>query len=975
MTSPKFEELYAKLNSAQKEAVDTIEGPVMVVAGPGTGKTQILTLRIANILTKTDTNPENILALTFTEAAAASMRRRLAEIIGSPAYAVTIGTFHGFCNDIIKNYPENFPRIISSEHLTEVEQIKVLEELIAALPLKELKPFGDQFFYLRPILANLNALKRENVDVAGFKAIVAQELKNFELIPDLYHDKGAHKGKMKGDYQRLEKQLFKNQELAGIYAAYEEKLAELRRYDWNDMIMEVVRALAGNAELLLQLQEKYQYVLVDEHQDTNNAQNRLIELLMNFHPNPNLFVVGDEKQAIFRFQGASLENFLYFKQLYSAARLVFLEENYRSTQHILDAAGNVIASPRPLQAKAGHPSVPITLHAFASADAEEFGIASIIKGKIEGGMPAQEIAVLYRDNRDAFPVAWMLQKFGIPYVIESDEDILRDHQIQKLILVFRAIANFGNDEHLANALHADFLKLDPLSVYKLIEGARANRASLYDVLRGNAVFADFGKALSSWALFARNRGLEEAFELVVRESGFLSRILSGEDPVAGLDKLTALFDEARAVSLREKHASLSDFLSYLDTIQAHGVLVRKHGNSHYKRGVRLMTAHKSKGLEFDAVFVVNAFDGHWGGRARREYLKLPPKVFALSERKIDEQDDVEDERRLFYVALTRARKEVTITYSKAGRDGRELLPSQFIGEIKPELLAPADPAPLQARFAAERHVLFAVGKSNGISLRDKEFIKSVFDKNGLSVTALNNYLECPWKYFYTNLLRIPRAPEKHQKYGIAIHAALKDFVDNGGGKEALLKNFESYLSRESFKENEFAEWLERGKSALSGYYDFYQNTWPAKNLTELNIGGILLTPEIRLTGKIDKIEFLNDGEVNVVDYKTGSPKSRGEIEGATKNSNGDIKRQLVFYNLLLNKHDNGRYKMVSGEIDFVEPGDNGKYKKEKLIILPEEVLALEEQIKTVGAEILSGAFWDKKCDDRDCEFCVLRSMI
>ncbi|MEK7513136.1 MAG: UvrD-helicase domain-containing protein, partial [Patescibacteria group bacterium] len=289
VTTEIFESLYARLNHAQKEAVDAIEGPVMVVAGPGTGKTQVLTLRIANILRLTDVEPKNILALTFTESAAISMRRRLAEIVGSPAYSVVISTFHGFCNDIIKNYPEEFPRIVGSEHITEVDQIAVVEDILRGAALVELKPFGDPFYYLRSIAARINTLKREGVDAGRFQEIVKEERKAFDALPEKLHGNGAHAGNMKGEFRRLLRKIEKNRELALVYAEYERRLAESRRYDYNDMIMEVLRALERNENLLLAFQEQHQYLLVDEHQDTNNAQNRIMELLASFHENPNLF--------------------------------------------------------------------------------------------------------------------------------------------------------------------------------------------------------------------------------------------------------------------------------------------------------------------------------------------------------------------------------------------------------------------------------------------------------------------------------------------------------------------------------------------------------------------------------------------------------------------------------------------------------------------------------------------------------------
>ena len=315
-----FESLYDRLNKAQKKAVDAIEGPVMVIAGPGTGKTTILTLRIANILRKTDTAPENVLALTFTESGAYAMRKKLVDLIGTPAYKVNIHTFHGFCNDVIKQYPERFPRIIGSTAITEIDQISIIEGLLLQenknsedVHIRLLKPYGDPFFYVRPILSEIRGLKREAVDVEAFIKSVAKQNADFDAEPEKVHTKGAHKGKIKGEFVKLGEHVEKNEELAALYEAYQATLAEKKLFDFEDMIVEVVSTLKKDKDLLLMLQENYQYILADEHQDANDAQNELLKLLANFHENPNLFVVGDEKQAIYRFQGASLQNFLGFK--------------------------------------------------------------------------------------------------------------------------------------------------------------------------------------------------------------------------------------------------------------------------------------------------------------------------------------------------------------------------------------------------------------------------------------------------------------------------------------------------------------------------------------------------------------------------------------------------------------------------------------------------------------------------------------
>jgi DNA helicase-2/ATP-dependent DNA helicase PcrA len=1004
MISAKFEELYKQLNLQQKDAVDSIEGPVMVIAGPGTGKTQILTLRIANILKNTDTNPENILALTFTESGASSMRKRLTEIVGSAAYSAGISTFHGFCNGVIKNYPENFPHIIGSQNITEVDQIKILEDLISNLKLKELKPFGDTFYYLRHILSDINTLKREGVDENKFAEIVKKEEKSFELIEDLYHDKGAHKGKMKGEYKLLQKRIEKNKELAVIYSEYQEKMRKNKFYDYSDMIMEVQRILSADEDLLLILQEQYQYILVDEHQDTNNAQNKILELLCNFHQNPNIFIVGDEKQAIFRFQGASLQNFLYFKNIYPEAKLIALEENYRSTQAILDSAHSLISGPKQLKAHSKYSEIPNTIYAFSRPEVEYYFLAKDIEEKIKQGIAPEEIAVLFRDNKDSFLVVEMFRRFGISFSLESDQDVLSDNDIKKLILLFRAINGFGSQDLFIECLHIDFLNFVPLDIYKIIEYGNRNKISVFEIVRSMEILNslnlensgqinDFFKKLSSWSVFAKNKNVAEFFEIVARESGYLAYILSGKNSVEKMERLTGFFDETEAFNNSHKEALLKDFIDYLNTLKEHNILIKKNIISHIGKRARLMTAHKSKGMEFEYVYIINAFDGHWGNKRRADILPLPKQIYSLISKDLAEGDENSDERRLFYVALTRARKAVVITYAKRNLEGRDQLPSQFLQEMKPELIQNGDAEKYEKEFESQKEIIFAPKKDLPVNVKDKDFIKEIFNRNGLSVTALNNYLECPWNYFYTNLLRIPKAPTKYQFYGIAVHETLKSCFNalkqgNDFGKEFLINKFVEILDKQAINRNEYEEMKEKGIKDLAGYFNAFSLGWHKNIINELNVVGVILE-NVRLTGKIDKIEILNPStgslagqagqadknEVNVIDYKTSKPKSKNEIEGNTKNSDGNIKRQLVFYNLLLNEYQNKKYKMLSGEIDFISPNDKGEYKKEIFSISEKEVAELKDLIKKVADEILNLSFWDKRCDKKDCEFCQLRNFM
>ncbi len=354
----------------------------------------------------------------------------------------------------------------------------------------------------------------------------------------------------------------------------------------------------------------------------------------------------------------------------------------------------------------------------------------------------------------------------------------------------------------------------------------------------------------------------------------------------------------------------------------------------------------------------------------------------------DEADDLADERNIFYVALTRARKGLFITLAKTDQSAKEQLPTQFIAALGETILAPYDVAPYEDDFAAHRaEIEFAParGAAQMPELKDKEFLNELFRAQGISVTALNNYLECPWAYFYRNLVRIPEAPNKNLSFGNAVHAALKSYFDALGdgdprGKEYLVQRFEESIAHEPIKQSEYEEALEKGRRVLPLFYEEYHLAWTSRALNEARIDGVVLDDGTPINGKLDRIEFLSGSDedakenakedVRVVDYKTGKPKTRNDIEGNTASSDGNYKRQLVFYKLLLDKE--GKRTMKDGVIQFIEPDDRGKMHREEFVITPGEVKVLEAQVMQVSREILDLSFWDKGCHDPDCTYCTLR---
>ncbi len=836
MNTQVFDEQYRKLNRKQREAVDTLAGPVMVIAGPGTGKTSILTLRIANILQKTDTTPDSILALTFTESGVYSIRRKLVEIIGGAAYRVGIYTFHGFANSIIERFAESFPKIIGGRSASVADQVRILEKIFARNRFKLIRPFGDIFHYVPKALHAIHHLKRENILPKDLRSLLRKELKQIKRAPDRLHGKGRFKGELKATFRDRERMLEKSLELAVVYEKYEEALAQERLFDFEDMILEAIRALKEDRNLRLTLQERYHYILADEHQDANDAQNRILELLSSFDDSPNLFLVGDEKQAIYRFQGASLENFLYFKKLFPIATLIHLEENFRSTQFILDASHSLMEKgriPDMLPREVLRPRLKgmqkgearnIRFLEFVRAESEILFLVDEISSRVQAGCQPGAIAVLFRDNADAQPIIQGFERTSIPFSVLSDEDILADEDLRKFVTILRAVAT-PSEERFAEMLFVDFLGVPQVKLYETLQFCRSFRLSLFEVLRDPSLrrkaeikgdepimrmFAEFDR----WVLVARNRSAGEAVEHMARESGFVRHLLGSRGSLRGLERLDSLFNQLKELSEHKRKFTLSEFLEILDRLEKHHLRLKgRSTRPEFLDSVTLMTAHRAKGLEFEYVYVVGAVDGHWGGRRGREPFYLP-----LGQRG-GEDEETEDERRLFFVSLTRARREVVITMAQEAPGGKRRLPSQFVEDIDSRFLLREDTVLIEERLSAQEPSYLKPRANTGPSVSLREYLRKVFLEQGLTVTSLNNFLSCPWEYFFKNLVRLPKLPESHLSFGNAVHDALHRYFDSLREgrvvkKKDLLNFFGEALERSPLPLREFNEYRERGRKAL-----------------------------------------------------------------------------------------------------------------------------------------------------------------
>lgn len=982
-----FHKQYQKLNSQQKEAVDTIEGPVMVIAGPGTGKTQILTLRIAHILRQTQANPGNILALTFTQAAALNMRERLLNIIGSDAYRVNIFTFHAFCAFLIEQNPDDFWDILGMKLADEVQKVQILEGIFDTHSFSHIKPFGKPHHYVKDALGSFSELKREGVSPEELKILIDQERLVFESTPN--KESKISKGKLKTEFQKKLKNIEKNNEILTAYSAYQRALREVDLYDYDDLIMSVLGKLQRDEDFRLRQMEHYQYILVDEHQDSNNAQNKIIQLLTSFHKNPNIFVVGDEKQAIFRFQGASVENFRKFTKLYPGAKLITLTNNYRSTQTILDNAIELLDVPeQKLTAHAGHTEKPIRVMIADTIGEELQAVASEIKKLIQDGTAPHELAVLVRKRAHIAPIAQALVKADVPVLVMLEEDVFKSEVVQTLLTMLEAVEYYAQEEYLFQALHLKLWDVNPLDLYTLTQSVSRRRIELSHALADMQVLQKIGindpeklhtwfVRLGQWYLKSKEIPCDEFIHTVVEESGLLKHILACENPIFAVAPLRELYDNIALLDI-EHMWKLTDFFTYVEKMRKHNISLKVKIKTDSAGKVQLMTTHGAKGLEFDHVFIPHVQDSVWGGRKKPKLITLPDAVYEAEA--IEDHDP--DERRLFFVALTRARKQVHISYAKTRPDGAQALPSPYLEDIKPELMARSDVPSMQLALAP------SLSSQKMLVDSFNEFVRATFSQYGLSVSALNNYIQCPWKYFYVNLVRVPSGKDKVLMFGNAVHNALTYFFSHykeSGEKSCdyLLSAFEKSAQREQFTKMEINDALVRGKQILMDYFKTYEDTFSRNIQVKVRIPEVQHTLQenaflssVKLTGEVDMVEYMGGSlqTVSVIDFKTGKPKSRNDIMGKTKYGDGNYFRQLVFYKLLL-KHFRPTWNMQSGVLDFVQSDDKGKYHREIFDIADEDVQTLEKSIQTAVTDILSLGFWERFCDDPDCQWCHLRKSL
>ncbi|MCB9813005.1 MAG: ATP-dependent helicase [Pseudomonadales bacterium] len=1045
-----FASIYQKLNSDQRVAVDSIEGPVMVIAGPGTGKTQVLASRIANILKIQDVDPSNILALTFTEAAAKNMRERIVEMIGNEGYYVAISTFHSFASEVIAQYPDKFPIDRGSKPLSDIERFEIFEKIIFETNLQILKPLNNPLCYLKDIISQISNLKRENISLEKFESILNAEEEILENeIDDL---KKVQKIKRTKD-------LNKQKELYLLYVKYEAELRANLRFDFDDMISLIVEIFEKDEEILLDYKEKFQYVLVDEYQDTNSAQNKIVDLLCTDQDNqPNIFVVGDPHQSIYRFQGASVENMLGFVNKYPNAKVITLQTGYRCSQIIYDAAHNLIEN-NELGINFSNNSVnqftdktiktslltrlksvnnqndPIRLFEANSSFTEKLFVVEEIKKLIKLGVNPEEIAVLYKDNSDSLEISEILEKENVVHDSNSADNALKDKliiQLLKLFKVINGISNGSETDLIFEVMMFDWINLDSLTVMKVARIAAKEKEEIFTIISTKyenldkkydlnqhefEKIVEFRDKLIYWQKNSHNLLFNKWFSLVINSNfiskdwddqkpdvqendksgfGFLDNILSKPTKVNHLIALNTLFSHIKQTLSQDVELNLSKFLLNIQIMREHNIVLKTEMLNIARGRIKLSTVHKAKGQEWQYVFILNCVDKKWGNKQKRDMIPLPTHI--LTNTDISKKEKNEDDRRLFYVAITRAKKQVFISYPQtkiSGGKNRELIMSMFIKEIADFITVVdsnyKDKLNVKAEKLIEEMLQVTADGTSSTDL-EIEFFRQLVSEFKMSVTALNNYLKDKNEFILNTLLRVPREKNPVMSFGTSVHYALEQFYKKFTINNQVISltefqnDFMRSLKNENLSSLDFEERKERGIKVLSFYYEEIKNNVSKPLFIERYFGGnfckaVLMDAEneIKLSGRIDRVDLIDADNklVRIIHYKTGKSKTDAQIEGKTyiddysdrelklpETIRGRYKRQLVFYKLLTMLDKTFKYNVAQAVFDFVEPSisSNGdeKHIQRQFTISTQAVEDLKVVIIEVMREIRELGFLNQK---------------
>ncbi len=895
-----------QLNKEQKKAVEHVDGPMLVVAGAGTGKTTILIERLRYLLDKKFAKGDEILLLTFTEKGAGEMEDRALEILPYGFFDLWISTFHGFCERVLREHALDIGLSPDFKIISSTEQWILLKKNLASFGLDYYKPLGNPNKFIYELVKHFSRLKDEYISHEEYLSFTE------EILADQDISLGGIESNLASD------DVARYQELSRAYATYNQLLLDKGYLDFGDLINYTLRLLESRPNILAQYREKFKFIMIDEFQDTNWSQYALIKLLAK--PKNNLLVVGDDDQSIYKFRGASLSNILQFKDDYPQAQETVLTNNYRSGQIILDTAYNFIKhnNPHRLEEKikinkrlnAGLAIIDrVEHHHFITALDEQEWVSQRIK-EIQENSQADwsDFAILVRANSAADNFVAELNRQNIPNTFVSLRGLYYKSIILDVIAYLKLLDNYHESSALFRVLNMEVFQIQHRDIVAINRLARRKAWSLFEALHNLSLLKDFDSQTAKRINFL--------LKLIKKHSQMVQTISPSKIFVdfvheAGLDSkkyhenreyfsyLNQFYKKMIKFESDVPDVRLVDFMELLTMELEAGDTGALRLDYDDADRVSIMTVHASKGLEFKYVFLVNLVDKKFPSINRKDKIVIPDKLIkeVITESK---SAHLEEERRLFYVALTRAKQHLYLTSAKDYGGVREKKPSIFIKEA--------------GLITIEQKVS---GVNNNILLRDiKQSLNPLTEiksdlslPNKFSFSQIEAYNNCPLQYKFNFILKIPVPSKAVFVFGHLMHNTLKevmlgliqntqlsmfatskDSLKSVLSWESIIKIYQKYWRNDGYDSAEDREqYKKEGRAMLKLFYNFFtKNGWPQVMFVEKSFTHRFGNYYFR--GSIDRIDKLADGGVEIIDYKTGNPKDKLTYQD---------KKQLILYKIVL----------------------------------------------------------------------------
>ena len=854
------------LNTGQKEAVDYKDGPLLIVAGAGTGKTRVITEKIRRLIQENHIPPREILAVTFTDKAAGEMLSRIGDVMPLGYEEPSVCTFHKFSEMVLKDRGIEIGLDPTFNILSASDAYRLFKKNLFKFKLKYFRPLGNPNKFILAILKFFSRLQDEVVTPLEFSQFVEKQEEDKEKLT----------------------------ELAEAYTTYTQIKLDNSLMDFGDLLNWSLQLFKTRPVILREYQTRFKHIFVDEFQDTNWAQYELIKMLADPVLNPLLTVVGDDNQSIYKFRGAAISNIINFQRDYPKARLVILDQNYRSFQDILDASYRLIKNndPDTLEARLGiskkltsqkkAPQTPsIVIKTLDNeSDEAEFVISNIIKlMKQDPNLAFKDFAILARANTHLDPVTATLRRHLIPYQIVGNRGLFDTAEIRALLSFLRFVVDTGNNVAFYDLMSSSFLDMAPLKILEILKKSKAKKISLWESFVEDPLLTVPAKILKGSLNDAPKEAVSKILFDFITKTGWVENVIKEESLTNKLkiDNLNRFFKFIKEFESREKLNFAPGFVEYLDLAMEAGENPAQAQIEDIDT-VNLLTVHGAKGLEFPVVFLISVTSDRFPTRNRGDVIEIPD---ALIKETLPTGDyHLEEERRLFYVGATRAKDKLFISFAKSYGGTKEKRPSGFINELKIETEKKLEENQKENQRSGQLNFLLITPRE--LSKLPKTVVKKALEVPFVSFSQLDMFKTCPLQYKYRYILQIQTPPNHAFTFGQSIHNTLRDFEriailnKDKATLEELLKIYENNFDPSGYESKEHREKrFEQGKDYLKTYFEKGRKLLGNPKFIEEKFR--MLIDGTPFVGVIDRVDETDEGVV-IVDYKTGEAREQEKVD-------------------------------------------------------------------------------------------------